>query len=494
MIAPNAEPDLIASLRALLSAGQYREVVTGWLAAPEAEARRSEALLLAATASMRLGDVARAGKLAGDAAEAFRLRADQDGRLRAVNLLGAVAFERGELDEAASRFETARSLARQLDDTLFEAHAANNLASVAHLRGDPAVALSLYRVALLAYQRLGDRRGTAQTYHNLGLTFRELSAWADADEATVQALRHARMVEDEALAAIAVTGRAELDLARGALDVASRGLDRASELAFEAGDAIGIARRVDDVVGLAVALQETLQPQALGAFGRAQDDGAGGTLLDQRDAAQDQRANDALAEIGLGDDQRAQTRGAEQQDLDRTVGDDVDERGAARERSHFAGEVARFLAHDWNDVAEAVALADGDGAAQDDEHAHTGLAARYEALARSVALDRGEAPHALDVRGAEPREHFAAATQRFAWRFVHHLRLSVSGTDERWVLDATDATRCAASASKTAAVVSLSIVDRDLLTGGQVSQRIQLHPSLGNAQDGVRPARVVRET
>jgi len=41
MIAPNAEPDLIASLRALLSAGQYREVVTGWLAAPEAEARRS---------------------------------------------------------------------------------------------------------------------------------------------------------------------------------------------------------------------------------------------------------------------------------------------------------------------------------------------------------------------------------------------------------------------------------------------------------------------
>ena len=37
MIAPNAEPDLIASLRALLSAGQYREVATGWLAAPEAE-------------------------------------------------------------------------------------------------------------------------------------------------------------------------------------------------------------------------------------------------------------------------------------------------------------------------------------------------------------------------------------------------------------------------------------------------------------------------
>ena len=241
MIAPAADPDLVATLRALLGAGRYRDVVTAWLAAPEAEARRSEALLLAATASMRLGDVARAGDLAGEAAEAFRLRADQDGRLRAFNLLGAVAFERGDLEDAASRFEMARTLARQLDDTLFEAHAANNLASVAHLRGDAPLALSLSRVALLAYQRLGDRRGTAQTYHNLGLTFRELGAWPDADEATVQAVRHARMVEDEALAAIVVTGRAELDIARDALDVATRELDRATELAVEAGDAIGIA-------------------------------------------------------------------------------------------------------------------------------------------------------------------------------------------------------------------------------------------------------------
>ena len=83
-------------------------MVASWLAAPAAEARRSEALLLAATASMRLGEVARAGELAAEAAEGFRLRADQDGRLRALNLLGAVAFEQGALDDAVSRFEMAR--------------------------------------------------------------------------------------------------------------------------------------------------------------------------------------------------------------------------------------------------------------------------------------------------------------------------------------------------------------------------------------------------
>jgi len=263
MIAPLADPDLVATLRALLSAGRYQDLVASWLGAPTAEAHRSEALLLAATASMRLGDVVRAGELAAEAAEAFRLRADQDGRLRALNLLGAVAFEQGALDDAFSRFEMARSLARQVQDTLFEAHAANNLASVAHLRGDGTLALSLYREALLGYQRLGDRRGTTQTYHNLGLAFRELGAWEDADEATVQAVRHARLVEDASLAALAVTGRAELDVARGALDLAVRELDRASELARQAGDQLGIAEigRVRSLAALqrnepAVALDE----------------------------------------------------------------------------------------------------------------------------------------------------------------------------------------------------------------------------------------------
>jgi hypothetical protein len=42
--------------------------------------------------------------------------------------------------------------------------------------------------------------------------------------------------------------------------------------------------------------------------------------LDQRDPAQDQRARDALAEIGLGDQQRAQVRRIDQQHLDVGLG------------------------------------------------------------------------------------------------------------------------------------------------------------------------------
>ena len=84
--------------------------------------------------------------------------------MRATNLAGAIAFERGQLDEAERAFGEALELARRLGDRLIEARASNNLASVAHLRGRPEAALSLYRGALLSYQRLGDRRGAAETW------------------------------------------------------------------------------------------------------------------------------------------------------------------------------------------------------------------------------------------------------------------------------------------------------------------------------------------
>ena len=96
----------------------------------------------------------------------------------------------------------------------------------------------------------------------------------------MQALRHARLVEDAALAALAVTGRAELDIARGALDVAARELDRASELAVQAGDQIGIAEigRVRALMALhgndaGTALDEA---RAAGTMAESQDRRSGG--------------------------------------------------------------------------------------------------------------------------------------------------------------------------------------------------------------------------
>lgn len=63
---------------------------------------------------------------------------------------------------------------------------------------------------------------------------------------------------------------------------------------------------VDDVMRMSVAAQEHLQAQQVRRIGAADQHRAAGAGFDQGDAAQDQRPNDALAEIRFRDDQRAQ--------------------------------------------------------------------------------------------------------------------------------------------------------------------------------------------
>jgi tetratricopeptide (TPR) repeat protein len=241
MPGPAETSDPTRQLRELVETGRFREALQEHQATRDPAIRhRPEAELLAATAATRLGEFAAGVALAESAFQRFRSRADTDGRMRAMNLLGAIAFEQGRLEEATRAFSEVLELARQLDDTLMSAHASNNLASVAHLRGEPESSLSLYRGALLAYQRLGDRRGTAQTYHNLGLSFRQSADWLDAESAALQAVRHATQVGEGSLIALAVSGRAETHLERGELELAAHELERATALANQAGDEIGL--------------------------------------------------------------------------------------------------------------------------------------------------------------------------------------------------------------------------------------------------------------
>ncbi len=232
--------DPARELRQLVEAGRFREALTEHERGGERLGRVPEAELLAATAATRLGELGRGVTLAESALERFRHRADTDGRMRTMNLLGAIAFEHGRLEEAERCFGEALELARVLEDSRMAANASNNLASVAHLRNRADVALSLYRTALLGYQRIGDRRGTAQTYHNLGLTFRHQQDWLDAEAAAAQAVRHAEQVGEGSLMALAVMGRAEIHLDRQEYSLARQELLRAERLAQQAHDDVGI--------------------------------------------------------------------------------------------------------------------------------------------------------------------------------------------------------------------------------------------------------------
>lgn len=242
MTSSHSPLDPARELRQLVEAGRFREALDAHQRTEDPAARaRPEVELLAATAATRLGELGRGVTLAESALERFRTRADADGRMRALNLLGVIAFENGRLEDAERCLSEALELARLLDDTSMTANASNNLASVAHLRNRTDAALSLYRSALLSYQRLGDRRGTAQTYHNLGLAFRQQRDWIEAEAAALQAVRHAEAVGEGSLMALAAMGRAEIQIERGAFDLAGPELNRAERMTQTAGDEVGLA-------------------------------------------------------------------------------------------------------------------------------------------------------------------------------------------------------------------------------------------------------------
>jgi hypothetical protein len=102
--------------------------------------------------------------------------------------------------------------------------------------------------------------------------------------------------------------------------------------------------------------------------------GPAGTALDQADTAQDQRAHDALAKVGFGNQQRTQFVRSNQQRLDIALGIAVDQRTRPDSWPISGKELTGPLIEQWRDVAKPVAQRDRDMARQHHEHAGTGLA------------------------------------------------------------------------------------------------------------------------
>ena len=291
-------------LRELVRSNRFHEALElhGRMAETEA---RPDVALLAATAATRLGELDRGRALADWALFRFRQRADGDGRMRSLNLLGVIAWERGQLEMAEEHWTAALAVAHELDDSLIAAHASNNLGLVAHLRGRPEAALMLFRGALVGYERIGDRRGTAQTWHNLALAFRYLGDRLEAERAAREAVRHAELVHDPSLVALAVTGYAEVHLEWRELELAATELERARRLADAAGDEIGVAE-ADRLLGrLALLRGDAAGAARLARAAREVAERVGSALLAAESAAVEALALRALGRAAEAGDRRA---------------------------------------------------------------------------------------------------------------------------------------------------------------------------------------------
>lgn len=248
------ESTLLLKLQQLARQGRYREVVDRITVLPPGVAEaRSPLALLAAEAFGRVGEETAAARWATRALELATNQRDASTELRSVHLQGAIAWQRGELDEAERHFQRALELAHTLRDVAAEARALNNLGILQNLRGDAKEALATYQVALAAYQQAGNLRGIAETHTNLEISWLAMGNARQARDAADEAVRLSREVGDATLLAVALVARAEANLALGDPDLAAAELLRAEESYLEVRFTAGLAevRRLQAAVARA---------------------------------------------------------------------------------------------------------------------------------------------------------------------------------------------------------------------------------------------------
>ncbi len=236
----------------LADAGRYAELVAYLGERPATELEQSPMLaLLSSIGHSRLGRLDLGQQWALVAVSRARVLGDRRLELRALNVCGAVALERGGINEAAHFFTRAQEEAMQENDMASVGRCANNLGIIANLQGEYGRAVGAYTRAIAAYEAAGHERGIAESQHNLGITYREQGDLDHAMQAADAAVREAGRLGDDRLTAQALAGRAEIRVLRGEPGLAILEAERALAMHRELKDAV---RETEDLRILAVAV------------------------------------------------------------------------------------------------------------------------------------------------------------------------------------------------------------------------------------------------
>jgi tetratricopeptide (TPR) repeat protein len=253
-------------------AGRYAELLAYLEQRPKDELEESATLtLLFGIAHARLGRLELGQQWAMVAQLRARSLKDRMMEVRALNVCGAIALERGGIDEATYFFTRAQEEATDDNDMATVGRCANNLGIIANMQGDYRRAVIAYTRAIAAYEQAHYARGVAEARHNLGIVCHMQGELDRALETATQAIAEAERLDDRQLTAQAVAGLAEIHVARGEADLAAQAIERA----------LAVHRTLDDPVRQAEDLRILAGAQALA--GRSAD--AQATLLDVIDRA-----------------------------------------------------------------------------------------------------------------------------------------------------------------------------------------------------------------
>jgi tetratricopeptide (TPR) repeat protein len=213
------------------NAGRYADLLEYLAALSRSDLERSPTLLLLkAIGHARLGQMEAASAWALSALMRARTLGDRTVEVRALNVSGAIALERGGIGEAIHYFARAQEEAMLEGDLATVGRAANNLGIIANMQGEYGRAVGSHTTAVGAFRRARHDQGVAEAHHNLGIAYRDQGKLFDALRSADDAVREATVAEDASLRAQAIAGRAEIRTAVGDAELAIREVRLAIEV------------------------------------------------------------------------------------------------------------------------------------------------------------------------------------------------------------------------------------------------------------------------
>lgn len=176
------------------------------------------------------GDLAAARGLHEEALARHRAANDRWGEASALGNLGVVARFGGDLAAARVLFEESLAIRRSLGDELGIASALGNLGLIARRDGDLDLARARYDESLAIRRKLGDRWGIAGSLNSLGGLARQRRDWVSAHALHEEAYGLAQALGDLLGVAEALEGLSEAAAGKGDHALAEQHRTTAAEL------------------------------------------------------------------------------------------------------------------------------------------------------------------------------------------------------------------------------------------------------------------------
>ncbi|HEV3169932.1 MAG TPA: BTAD domain-containing putative transcriptional regulator [Actinocrinis sp.] len=196
---------------------------------------QAAARLTLAIAAEKLGALAEAAEHARRAAQLCDKTGWTAGQAAALNDLGVVRIQDGRLREAADAFELNIAAMRENGDRQGEAHARANLGYLLAMSGRLREGVDQFRQAADFYSEHGPRRKLTPVLAGLGVTYRELGEFAQAEPLLVDAIAIGAQSDEPYFTCTAEGTLAELCCDLGDIARAREHLERADELAERTG-------------------------------------------------------------------------------------------------------------------------------------------------------------------------------------------------------------------------------------------------------------------